>query len=205
MELGWDFFVFVGALSVAAFSPGPGLAAIVATVLAKGARSTTWFCAGVILGDIVWLSLSLGGLAILAQQIPAVFVVIKWAGVAYLLWLAWSAWNAQVHLREGEAETESRSRIVRVLAGFVVTMGNPKAMLFYIALLPSLISPGSLSLGAVVPLYIAVVVILGISFATYSVAAEAARRAMKSARTVRAVNRTTATALGGAAVWIASR
>ena len=84
-------------------------------------------------------------------------------------------------------------------------MGNPKAMLFYIALLPSLISPGSLSLSAVVPLYIAVVVILAISFATYSLAPEAARRTMKSARAVRTVNRTTATALGGAAAWIASR
>ena len=61
MEFGWDFLVFAGALSVAAFSPGPGLAAIVATVLAKGARSTIWFCVGVILGDLVWLSLSLGG------------------------------------------------------------------------------------------------------------------------------------------------
>ena len=89
MELGWDFLVFLGALSLAAFSPGPGLAAIVATVLARGARSTAWFCAGVILGDIVWLSLSLGGLAILAQQIPAIFIIIKWAGVVYLLWLAW--------------------------------------------------------------------------------------------------------------------
>lgn len=205
MELGWDFLVFVGALSVAAFSPGPGLAAIVATVLAKGAKSTTWFCAGVILGDVVWLSLSLGGLAILAQQIPAIFIVIKWAGVVYLLWLAWSAWNAEVHLRDGEAETESRSRVVRLLAGFAVTMGNPKAMLFYIALLPSLISPGSLSASAVVPLYVAVVVILGVSFATYSLAAEAARRTMRSARAIRAVNRTTATALGGAAAWIASR
>ncbi|MFV0411241.1 MAG: LysE family translocator, partial [Paracoccus sp. (in: a-proteobacteria)] len=181
------------------------LAAIVATVLAKGARSTTWFCVGVILGDTFWLSLSLGGLAILAQQIPAVFIVIKWVGVIYLLWLAWSAWNADVHLRDGQAETENRSRIVRVLAGFAVTMGNPKAMLFYIALLPSLISPGSLSVGAIVPLYFAVVVILGISFATYSLAAEAARRTMRSARAVRAVNRTTATALGGAAAWIASR
>ncbi|WP_171181731.1 LysE family translocator [Ruegeria sp. HKCCD8929] len=205
MELGWDFLVFVGALSVAAFLPGPGLAAIVATVLAKGARSTTWFCVGVVLGDIVWLSLSLGGLAIMALQIPAILNVIKWAGVVYLLWLAWSAWNSDVHLRDGEAETEGRSRIVRVLAGFAVTLGNPKAMLFYIALLPSLISPGSLSVGAVVPLYLAVVVILGISFATYSLAAEAARRTMRSTRAVRAVHRTTATALGGAAAWIASR
>jgi threonine/homoserine/homoserine lactone efflux protein len=205
MELGWDFLVFVGTLSVAAFSPGPGLAAIVATVLAKGARSTTWFCVGVILGDIVWLSLSLGGLAILAQQIPAVFIVIKWAGVMYLLWLAWSVWNADVHLRDGDVETENRSRIVRILAGFAVTMGNPKAMLFYIALLPSLLNADSLSVGAIVPLYLAVIVILSISFATYSFAAEAARRTMRSARAVRVVNRTTATALGGAAAWIASR
>lgn len=56
MILGWDYLVFVAALSVAAFSPGPGLAAIVATVLAQRARKTVWFCLGIIIGDLVWLA-----------------------------------------------------------------------------------------------------------------------------------------------------
>ncbi|MCP4378197.1 MAG: LysE family transporter, partial [bacterium] len=89
----WDFLVFVAALSVAAFSPGPGLAAIVATVLAGGARRAVWFCVGVVFGDLTWLLLSLSGLALIAQQIPVIFVAIKWAGVTYLVYLAVKIWR----------------------------------------------------------------------------------------------------------------
>lgn len=205
MELGLDFLVFVGALSVAAISPGPGLAAIVAMVLARGAKSTLWFCAGIILGDLVWLSLSLGGLAVVARQIPMLFVLIKWIGVVYLVWLAWAAWHADTPAGDGRAATPERSRLARGLAGLAVTMGNPKAMLFYIALLPNLISAERLNPETVAPLYLAVIVVLSVVFAIYAAAAETARRTMKSARAVRHFNRASATALGGAAVWIASR
>ena len=145
------------------------------------------------------------GLAVIAQQIPLVFIIIKWAGVAYLAWLAWKAWSADVNLAEGRANTRTQSRTARIAAGLAVTMGNPKAMLFYVALLPSLVDAESLSVGAVVPLYVGVVVILSLSFTAYSLAAEAARKTMTSAKAVRRANRTTASALGGAAVWIASR
>lgn len=67
----WNFIVFVGALSIAAFSPGPGLAVLIATVLANGARKSVWFYVGIILGDLVWLTLSLSGLALIAQQVPS--------------------------------------------------------------------------------------------------------------------------------------
>jgi len=94
MILDWDLLVFMGALGIAAFSPGPGLAAVVATVLAGGAKRALWFCGGVILGDLAWLALSLSGLAVIAQQVPVVFTIIKWVGVAYLAYLAVRIWRA---------------------------------------------------------------------------------------------------------------
>jgi len=200
-----DFLVFVAALSVAAFTPGPGLAAIVASVLAQGARKTLWFCVGVIVGDLVWLTLSLSGLAMIAQQIPLVFTLIKWAGVAYLVRLAWIAWHSNAELKNTATETRERGPVARTLAGFAVTMGNPKAMLFYLALLPNLISAENLTLPVVLPFFLAVIFVLTTVFAVYIFAAEKARNAMKSPRIVRNFNRATATALGGAAAWIASR
>lgn len=200
----WDFLVFVAALGVAALSPGPGLAAIVATVLAWGARKTVWFCVGVIAGDLAWLSLSLSGLALVAQQIPMVFVVIKWAGVIYLIYLAWKIWRSSPKVHQTTEQTQEKSAAARVLAGFAVTMGNPKAMLFYMALLPSLVSLERISIPMVLSLFLAVVAVLATVFAIYMFAAENARRTMTSTQAVQKFNRMTATALGSAAVWIAS-
>ena len=73
----WDLLVFAAALGLAASTPGPGLAAIVTTVLAKGVRPAIWFCTGVIAGDLFWLLLSLSGLALITQQFPVIFIAIK--------------------------------------------------------------------------------------------------------------------------------
>lgn len=203
--LDWNFVVFVGALGVAAISPGPGLAALVATVLANGARKSLWFCVGIIVGDLVWLALSLSGLALIAQQIPIVFDVIKWAGVAYLIYLAARLWRTPADATELSELSKERGMVARALSGFSITMGNPKAMLFYLALLPSIVMPESLNLAVVFALAVAVIVVLASVFAVYIYAAQKARAAMTSAEGARTFNRISGTALGGAAAWIASR
>lgn len=205
MSLDWNFIVFVGALSIAAFSPGPGLAALVATVLANGARKTIWFCTGIILGDLAWLTLSLSGLALIAQQVPIIFAVVKWIGVIYLIYLAIKIWRSQPEPTQFHAGTNERSPIERIMAGFMITMGNPKAMLIYLALLPSIVSPDSLSIPMVAALAIAVIGVLSLALTIYALAAEKARSLMTNNQSVRTFNRITASALGGAATWIASR
>lgn len=205
MILDSNFVVFIGALSVAAFSPGPGLAALIATVLANGARKAVWFCVGLIMGDLAWLALSLSGLALIAQQIPVVFIFIKWAGVFYLLYLAVKIWRSPAKATQIQARSKEKNAIARILAGFSITMGNPKAMLFYLALLPSIVSPQSLSMSMAFVLAIAVICILAIVFTVYALVAEKARSMMTSSQSIQTFNRVTASALGGAATWIASR
>ena len=172
MNLDWNFLVFVGALSIAAFSPGPGLAALVATVLANGARKASWFCAGIVLGDLAWLTLSLSGLALIAQQIPIVFLAIRWIGVLYLLYLAVKIWRASPETTQFVARAKERRVLTRLFAGFSITMGNPKAMLFYLALLPSIVEPDNLTFPLVAALALAVVGILSLVLLVYALAAE---------------------------------
>ncbi|SNZ19150.1 LysE family translocator [Cohaesibacter gelatinilyticus] len=205
MIFDWDFFIFVGALSVAAFAPGPGLAAIVATVLARGAKRAVWFCVGMIIGDLTWLILSLSGLAVIAQKIPIVFLAIKWGGVAYLCYLAFKIWRSEPDAPASVAHPQQRNIPGRVLAGYAVTMGNPKAMLFYLALLPSIVKADHISIALTLSLGLAVIMVLSVVFAIYVIAANKARQMMTSGRAVRTFNRITATALGGAAAWIAFR
>ena len=136
----WNFLVFVGALRVAAFSHGPGLAALIATVLDNGARQAIWFCVGIILGDLAWLTLSLNGLALIALQIPFVFFVIKWA--AFCIWSTLRPKIGGHRLRYTICcRAKERGSIARIVSGFWVTMGSPKIMLFHLTLLPSIVTP----------------------------------------------------------------
>ena len=134
-----SLIVFAGALFVAAASPGPGIAAIVARVLGRGMNGAVAFTAGVALGDVVWLTFAVLGLAVVAQTFQGVFLVIKYAGAAYLLYLAWKLWTAPVEARDVAADTSDVKPVRLFLAGLAVTLGNPKVMVFYLALLPNII------------------------------------------------------------------
>ena len=83
------FLIFSGALIANSISPGPTVTALVARVLARGVRDVLPFLIAIWLGEAIWLTLGIAGLAALAASFQTVFQAIKWAGVAYLFYLAW--------------------------------------------------------------------------------------------------------------------
>src|SRR3546814_15396158 len=93
--------LFAGALLIAAGSPGPSIAALVARVVTAGWRGVLPFIAAMWIGEAIWLSLAVWGLAAVAESLHLLFTVIKYAGVAYLLYLAWRMWFAPVELSDG--------------------------------------------------------------------------------------------------------
>src|SRR5262245_18335773 len=99
MELA-GLIVFAGALLVAAASPGPGIGALVARVIGHGIEGAFAFAAGLALGDVVWLATAVLGLAVVAQTFHEIFLVIKYVGAAYLLYLAYRMWTAPVQSQE---------------------------------------------------------------------------------------------------------
>src|SRR3954451_9043190 len=131
--------LFASTLLVAAASPGPGVAALVAQVVGRGSRGAGAFAAGLILGDLVWLAVAILGLAVVAQTFHEVFLVIKYAGAAYLIYLAYRMWTAPVVRRDIAADAGRESDVRLFLAGLALTLGNPKVVAFYLALLPNLI------------------------------------------------------------------
>lgn len=199
-----SLLIFAGALFVAAGSPGPSIAALVARVLTSGWRNVLPFLAAMWLGEAVWLSLAVWGLAAVAQTLHGIFVLIKYAGAAYLLYLAWRMWFAPVELRDG-ALPQDRSGAKLFAAGMAVTLGNPKIMMFYLALLPAIIDLATVSVAGWAALTLTMVMVLVvIDFVWVALAAEA-RRWLRSPRAVRLSNRASATMMAGAAAAIASK
>jgi threonine/homoserine/homoserine lactone efflux protein len=194
--------VFGTALLVAAASPGPGIAALVARVLGRGPRGAVAFSAGLAVGDVVWLACAVVGLAALAEAFHGLFLAIKYGGVAYL---AYRIWTAPVEARALAAETAREHPFRLFLAGLALTLGNPKVMVFYLALLPTILDLSRVTLWGFAELVGVTLSVLGLVFAAYALAAARARRLFTSPRALRALNRATGAAMAGAAVAIAAR
>ncbi len=198
------FLVFCGVYAMATFSPGPAVAAIVARTLAVGARRTAPFIFGVIAGDLVWFALVALGLAALAQNFQTLFLVIKYAGVAYLLYLAYRLWTAPADAPK-EAPQARGEGWKLFLGGLALTMGNAKVMVFFVSILPLVVDLAALTPLLAIELALTMMLILSAAMWTYALAAARARRLIASARAMRLVNRGTGAVMAGAAVAVAAR
>jgi threonine/homoserine/homoserine lactone efflux protein len=197
--------VFTTALAIASASPGPGIAAIVARVLGRGVPGGIAFAAGNALGDVVWLTFAILGLAVVAQAFHEIFLVIKYAGAAYLLYLAWKLWTAPAQAQDVTASAPRERPFTLFMGGLAVSLGNPKVMVFYLALLPSLIDLSRVSLLGYVELVALTTCVLTLVLGSYIALAARARRLLRSAPAMRMVNRGTGAIMAGAAVAVATR
>ncbi|MCB1469158.1 MAG: LysE family translocator [Rhizobiaceae bacterium] len=197
--------IFAGTLFVAAGSPGPSIAALVARVVSKGIGDVLPFLLAMWIGEAIWLSFAIFGLSYVAQSFHAAFVAVKWAGIAYLVYLAWKMWTAPVKLDETSTLPRADSPMKLFLAGIAVTLGNPKIMMFYLALLPTMVDLKSVGLVGWAELTATMAVVLVVIDLAWVLAASQARRLVRSPRAMRIANRLSAGIMGGAAAAIAAR
>jgi threonine/homoserine/homoserine lactone efflux protein len=197
--------IFALALAIAAGSPGPSIAALIARVLVRGWRDVAPFVAAMWLGEALWLVLAVLGLAALAETFHWAFLVVKYCGVAYLLYLAWQMWRAPVAVGAARIAPRAGHPLRMFLAALTVTLGNPKIMAFYLALLPTIIDLGGVTALGLLELSLTMLVVLAAVDIAWIALAERARRLLTSPRALRAANRVSATLMGGAAAAIAAR
>ncbi|MDP4023256.1 LysE family translocator [Methylobacterium sp. NEAU 140] len=131
------YAAFVAASVGLLLLPGPNVALIVGTSLTRGVRAGLAAVAGTTLAMIPQLALAVLGAGVLLSASAAWFEALRWLGVAYLLWLAVAAWRAPAP----EASPPVPVRRI-VLRGFLVSLTNPKTLLFYGAFLPQFVEPG---------------------------------------------------------------
>lgn len=197
--------LFCLAYLLATATPGPGIGAIVARVIGRGTGGIGYFIAGFVIADLTWFTLAATGMAVLAQTAHSVFVVIKFAGAGYLLFLAFRLWTAPVGPIAGHAGPRQQSGLRLFLAGLSLTLGNPKVMIFFLALLPTVIDLTALTVPAFLEIAAAMCVILTLVLSAYAAAARRARHFFRSKPAVRWLNRSTGTVMAGAAVAVATR
>jgi threonine/homoserine/homoserine lactone efflux protein len=187
-----------------ALSPGPGLATIISRALASGPMAGLAVTAGLVFADFVFMGVAMIGLTAIATTLGPLFQMVKYAGAAYLLWLGYRAFRSTASPLL--VTPKSGNGLIRdVGLGFLVTLGNPKAILFYSALLPTFLDMTRIRLSDFLVLAAIVVVVSYVVYGSYIFLAERSRRLLSSASASRLFNRLTGSVLIGAGVAVAAR
>jgi threonine/homoserine/homoserine lactone efflux protein len=199
------FLAYSAALGIAAAIPGPGLTALIARALGSGFRSALAMSFGLMLGDLTYLTAVVLGLALVAQTFGVAFLAIKWLGVAYLAFLGWRFWTSGITPEMVEARKGRGGLVSSFIAGLAVTLGNPKTMIFYLAITPTIVDLKTITLADYGILVALTLVVLLVVLVPYLALAAKARGLLKSPRAPRVLNRTAAGFMVGAAAAIAAR
>ena len=121
---------------VISISPGAGAIASMSSGLNYGFRRGYWNALGLQLALLLQIGIVAAGVGVLFATTPWAFLVVKWFGVSYLLYLAYLQWNAAPQSIEIQQEQPDKSPARLVLYGFLINMSNPKAIVFLLAVLP---------------------------------------------------------------------
>jgi homoserine/homoserine lactone efflux protein len=133
--MNWDLFAaFLVITAVLIVVPGPIVTLIIATGARQGTRAALVTVAGTSLGNAVLLAAIALGLGWVLRNAEQLFIVLRFIGAAYLIWLGIQAWR-----HAGAAESVETSRRVNFTRGFVVALSNPKTIAFFTAFLPQFV------------------------------------------------------------------
>jgi homoserine/homoserine lactone efflux protein len=200
----WFFFVITEA--VLCLTPGPAVLFIVSCGLARGGRAALWGNAGILSANTFYFIVSAFGLGAVLLGSHEVFTVVKYGGAAYLVWLGIQTIRGAGLAIETDAPAQPRVQGWQMLArGFVLQAANPKALLFFVALLPQFIDIHRAIAPQMLILAITSAAVEFVILAGYGYFAGRAAALARDARFVRATNRASGGLLVTAGTLLALR
>ncbi|MEN8834066.1 MAG: LysE family translocator [Pacificibacter sp.] len=197
MDFGDALLAFILASAVVELTPGPNMAYLAVLSATEGRRAGYAAVAGVALGLLVIGLLAAFGLAAVIASSPVLFEALRWAGVAFLLWLAFDAWREET--AEDNEFSDENARYFR--RGFIVNVLNPKAGVFYIAMLPQFVTQGPSVAAQTVTLSVTFVVVATVIHLGIVILADLARNWIGTQANRKTLRRVMALALVAIAVW----
>ncbi|WP_214470955.1 LysE family translocator [Mesorhizobium sp. dw_380] len=198
------FLAYCAAVTLAAATPGPAMFTVITNGVSRGFLRAFMAGVGVAAGDAVLVTLALLGLVALAQTFEWIFLLLKYAGAAYLIFLGIKMWKASAtqsnEPRAGEARL-SRS----FLLGASIALGNPKAILFHASIMPLILNLDTMTF---VDGLLVVAVVISVNIVTMGIYAALAGRAsgwFRTPKRMRLMNRFAGSAMIGTGALIAAR
>ena len=180
--------------------PGPSVSVVVANSLAGGTRAGLLTILGTEIAMLVMVTIVALGLDVVMNVVAEAFVVIKFVGAAYLIYIGWKMFSSSGQLDFKAAEKLPVWRYLR--QGAVVNLSNPKTLLFLGAFLPQFVDTSRPAFGQIMILGLIVMAVATASDCVYAVLAGQARQVLTAAR-VKLMSRVSGAILMAGGVWLA--
>ncbi len=183
------WLAFVGATALLLIIPGPTVLLVVSYALGQGLRAALPMAIGVALGDFTAMTLSLLGLGALLVASSSLFMALKWAGAAYLIWLGVKLWRAGGSL-DVTPRHDASSALRMIGHSWLVTALNPKSITFFVAFLPQFLDPARDFWSQVMIFEATFLLLAFVNALGYALLASRARLLVSSRRAIAIFNRT---------------
>ncbi|MBZ9863988.1 LysE family translocator [Mesorhizobium sp. CA15] len=198
------FLAYCVAISLAAATPGPAMFAVITNGLSRGFLRAFIAGMGVAAGDAVLVTLALLGLVALAQTFEWIFLLLKYAGAAYLVFLGIRMWRAVAQKPDDSRQTQARlSR--SFFLGASIALGNPKAILFHASIMPLILNLDTMTFADGLLVVLVVVSVNIVTMGLYAAMAGRAAGWFKTPKRMRLMNRLAGGAMIGSGALIAAR
>ena len=157
-----EIITLFGIMIALAALPSASVALVITRSATLGVANGVAVTAGIILGDLVFILLAIFGLSVVAETMGSLFVIVKYLGATYLLWLGYTLITSKSTTTITVDETVKKQNLVTsFIGGFILTLGDIKAIIFYASILPVFISLSTLQASDVLIIISVMVVSLG--------------------------------------------
>lgn len=184
--LGLSFSVILLGLS-----PGPGAFAIISRSLSDGFNKSLFIIFGIALSHIIYVLVTIYGLDYITSKFENLFLLVKYAGGLYLIYLGYKLWNKNMKFNSTDKSRDVSNRM-NFMAGVMIAFSNPKAIIFYLGFLPAFINLKTLVFHEIVSVVFIVPLSLASVLIFYAFIASKAKKIMKTDIYVRRLNRISA-------------
>jgi len=207
----WDgvnwttWWLFAVTETVLSLTPGPAVLFVLSSALSAGARKSQASILAILTANTVYFALSASSLGALLTSSYRIFFAVKWIGAAYLVYLGASAILGRSEVLPAGQSPEAGASAMRLFRdGFVLQMSNPKAIVFFSAILPQFIDPRRAVLPQIVVLGLTSVICEFAVLSSYGVAAARASMFARQPRYAKWTNRVAGSLLIGAGAGLAA-
>lgn len=197
-----SYVAFCAAAAALAFVPGPTVTVIIANSLRYGSRAGLMNVAGTQAGFLIWLGIAAVGLGAAIEVMGLWFDILRYAGAAYLAWLAFKLFRSNGDL--AVAVDRARPRGSFFLQGFIVIISNPKMLVLFGAMIPPFITPGGNPMHQITLLGLTFMAIACVGDTLYALSAAKAGSWLSRSR-IRTLEIASGCFLLGGGVWMALR
>jgi threonine/homoserine/homoserine lactone efflux protein len=192
------------AMIALAIIPGPGVIAVVARTMASGLTHGIITVIGIVVGDYIFILIAVFGLSALTETMGNLFILVKYLGGIYLIWLGIELWRSKSKTVEVEGIQEF-SWISNFQCGLFITLSEPKAIFFYISFLPAFVDMSHISiLDTLIIMAISTLIVSGVDM-IYAYMADKARLLLNSDKTKKIIDIVAGSIMIGTGIFLMAK